>query len=176
MEKITNYILIPIAVIVGMWLLYMTFFPHKIECSIDSIKWERIIYIEDLITYYEDDWNLPTGARLKYTQKERHHYDDDKEKWVYKTRYYYEIDRWTTVQQYESSGNDKNCYWNQNYTLSGKRRDTKRSENYNLIFSNGKHTYTENVKYDEFINCNTKEKYVITTSNFGIVYKSQIID
>lgn len=172
----TEIILRIVGVSFAIWLIYMTFFPHKIECNVQSINWDRTIYIEELITYHEDGWSLPSDARLKYSKRERHHYDDEDEKWVYKTRYYYDIDRWTVVRQYESSGNDKECYWNDNYILRNKERDIKRDEKYKITFVGEDDTYVENVNYEDYVNFNLKEKYIVTTSNFGIVYGSKIID
>lgn len=176
MTEKTEYILIVIGSLLVIWILYMGFFPHKKECCIQSINWERTIYIEDLVTYYEEDWNLPYGARLIKSKRERHHYDDNDEKWIYKTRYYYEIDRWTTVRKFYASGNDKECYWNEDYTLNGNERDITRKENYNIVFGDGKDTYSENVNYEDYININLKERYIVIASNWGIVYSTQIID
>lgn len=50
--------------------LIFLFTPKTVEGSVESFSWERTIDIEELKTFDESDWTLPSGARLKYSQTE----------------------------------------------------------------------------------------------------------
>ncbi len=50
--------------------------PKEKELTITNLSWERNIEIEEYKTVNENDWYLPTGGRLHYTNREIHHYED----------------------------------------------------------------------------------------------------
>ncbi len=90
---------------------------------------------------------------------------------VYDTKYYYEIDKWVkTGEEYPSQGEDKNPYWNENYTLSDKERDTSRAEAYYVEYDNG-----ESVKkwYNEWLETELGDKVQRKTCLLGIVYQEE---
>lgn len=66
---------IALAVIALISTLLWLFVPHKSSVDIVDKEWARRISIEHYITVNEDDWSIPTGGRLRYTQQEIHHYD-----------------------------------------------------------------------------------------------------
>ena len=78
---------------------------------------------------------------------------------VYGTKYYYEIDRWFFEYASESSGDDKNPYWNENYTLKNRERDINRSEKYTIRFDNGD---AEDCSYEKWQNVELGNEVVIT--------------
>lgn len=92
---------------------------------------------------------------------------------VYATRYYYEIEKWFYVQDYTSSGLDQNAYWNTNYTLKSNERDTKRSEKYYIYYSDNTSNATS---YNEWMNCNKGDGFIITKNRLGIIYSKEPIN
>lgn len=78
---------------------------------------------------------------------------------VYDTKYYYEIDRWFFEYASESSGNDKDPYWNENYTLKNRERDTSRSETYTIHFDNGEE---KDCSYEKWQTTELGDKVVLT--------------
>lgn len=76
---------------------------------------------------------------------------------VYATKYYYDIDKWfDSGRDYPSSGTDKNPYWNTDYTLAEKERDTDRTEKYTVFYDNGK---SDDLKLDDWLNRNVGDQY-----------------
>ncbi len=53
---------------------------------------------------------------------------------IYQTKYYYDIDRWVAVRQYETKGSDHDPYWSREYTLKDNQRDISREEVYYTIY------------------------------------------
>ena len=88
---------------------------------------------------------------------------------VYDTRYYYEIDRWVNKEDYPSSGNDQDPYWNEDYTLEEKERDTKRAEEYFVHFDDGTE---DELQYSEWIETSIGDGYLLTRNRLGMTYKS----
>lgn len=93
---------------------------------------------------------------------------------VYETKYYYEIERWFFEYASESSGIDKEPYWNENYTLKNQERDTDRSEKYTIYFDNGD---AEDCSYEKWQNADVGDEVIITRCRLWI-YKidSQLED
>lgn len=50
--------------------LIFLFIPKTVEGTVEDFSWERTIAIEELKTFNESDWSLPSGARLQYSQTE----------------------------------------------------------------------------------------------------------
>ena len=86
---------------------------------------------------------------------------------IYATRYYYEIDKWFDVHNYDSNGSNKEPYWNTNYDLTSNQRDSKRWELYTIHYNDGT---IKNTSYDEWMNTNIGDEYVLTRCRLGIVY------
>ncbi len=49
--------------------------PIEKQITIDNVQWTRSINIEELRTYNESGWSLPSNARLSYTREEIRSYD-----------------------------------------------------------------------------------------------------
>ena len=76
---------------------------------------------------------------------------------VYATKYYYDIDKWfDSGRDYPSSGTDQNPYWNTDYTLAEKERDTDRTEKYTVFYDNGK---SDDLKLDDWLKRNVGDQY-----------------
>lgn len=118
-------------------------------------------------TFTEHEHKTPVYKTEYYTEtKQKPVYREDP---VYDTKYYYEIERWFPIEHYSSSGEDKNPYWNEDYTLKEKERDTARSEKYKIHYDNGDLRQTS---YEEWINTDYGDMVIITKNRLGIVYKS----
>jgi hypothetical protein len=117
---------IVIAFCVIIWFFWFMFFRTvEHDASIGQMRWERQIEIEQFRTIQDRDWRgqEPDDARIYDERREIHHYDRvldhyrpefyncgtyDKpqtcyrqvavyrDEPVYRTRYYYEVDRWVT--------------------------------------------------------------------------------
>lgn len=78
------------ALIVGLVFLFM---PKELTLTVTDIRWERNIDIEEYRTVEENNWYIPEGGRLLYTNREIHHWDkvfdhyETKERQVPKQRY-----------------------------------------------------------------------------------------
>jgi len=59
-----------LGVVAFIWLLVLLFTPKVETINVLGFSWERNIEIEEIQTFEEDDWDLPYGARLLYTQEE----------------------------------------------------------------------------------------------------------
>ena len=62
------------------------FVPITRHTQIESFKWDRSIGIEVYNNYNEDDWYLPSGANLHYTNEEIHHYEQVLDHYETRTR------------------------------------------------------------------------------------------
>ena len=49
--------------------------PSIKEVTVQGFKWEKSIAVEEQHIYTDDDWNLPSNARLLYTKKELKGYE-----------------------------------------------------------------------------------------------------
>lgn len=86
---------------------------------------------------------------------------------IFDTLYHYEIERWVNGESYPSSGQDKEPYWNENYTLKENERDTLRCENYIIHYENGDEL---SKSFEEWNNTNIGDKIELTKNRLGIVY------
>lgn len=92
---------------------------------------------------------------------------------VYDTKYYYEIERWFPIEEYETSGNDKKPYWSSDYTLKGNERDTNRSESYYVLFDSNR---VQKLSYGDWLKCDIGDTYTIVKSLLGITYKVEKVN
>ena len=219
--------LIPIAAIL---LLAILFWPHTTAESITGFEWQREVTVEELRTFSESGWSLPTGARQTgqrrelygyqdvldhyerdYVTKSREvfdHYDTSYEytdngngtfsehavntpvyrteyyqeevqtpvyrkEPVYQMKYYYDIDRWISLQTYETSGKDHDPYWSTAYELAENQRDDQmRVEAYYTIFND---EIREKTPYAEWQEQAIGDGIYVTKCLLGIEYsrKSQ---
>lgn len=86
---------------------------------------------------------------------------------VYDTKYYYEIERWFDVKDYESSGYDQSPYWNEDYVLESNERDTKRSEKYYVYYDDES---SDRLDYEEWLSTNIGDGFLVTYNRLGITY------
>ena len=86
---------------------------------------------------------------------------------IYKTKYYYEIDRWEHDYSSYSSGSNKEPYWNENFTLNSDERVSGRTENYIIHYSNGD---VKDSNYNEWMLTELGDTVTITKCRLGIVY------
>ena len=87
---------------------------------------------------------------------------------VLRTKYYYEIDKWEHDYSSKASGNDKNPYWNENFTLNSDERIGSKTENYTINYTNGD---TKDCNYNEWMQTDLGDRVIITKCKLGIVYK-----
>lgn len=85
----------------------------------------------------------------------------------YETKYYYDIDRWVDLDTYETSGDDHEPYWSDDYTLEENQRDTKRSEAYYTIYGDADIQKTD---YDKWITQEIGDGIYVTKNTIGIEY------
>lgn len=128
-------------------------------------------------TSYSDNGNGTFSEHTYQTPIYRTEYYDEtyqeavyRDEPVYKTKYYYDIDRWTVIYKYPSKEEDKTPYWNTDYILKDKQRDTKRTETYNIIYVSKKKKYEYSVDYETWEKSNIGDSVLITKCLFGIVY------
>ncbi len=93
-----------IAVVAGIVYACM---PKEITLDVTEVSWVRSIDIEEYKTVREDDWSVPPGGRIAYTQQEIHHYDSVLDHYDTITEQKSEtyISGYTTVTEYVDLGN-----------------------------------------------------------------------
>lgn len=125
-------------------------------------------------TFTEHTYQTPVYKTEYYTETYQEPVYRDEP--VYKTKYYYEIDRWTVINEYPSSGNDKEPYWNTDYVLNKKQRDSNRKETYKITYTSEKDTYELPTDYETWKSAKEGDYVIITKCLFGIVYnRSELI-
>lgn len=67
-------------------LLAWLFIPIEHQMTIEGFSWQRSIAVEELRTFDESGWSLPTNARLQYTRSELHHNEKVVDHYATKTR------------------------------------------------------------------------------------------
>ena len=85
----------------------------------------------------------------------------------YETKYYYEIDRWVSVQEYKTSGEDHDPYWSTSYTLAKNQRDTERSEEYYTIYNEND---VQRVSHEKWESQDLGDGIYVTRCRLGIEY------
>lgn len=85
--KIALPLLLAVAVIISV-VAFVSWFntPVEKQLTVDSVSWTRSIDIEELRTYNESGWSLPSDARLSYTRREIRTYRDVLDHYETKTR------------------------------------------------------------------------------------------
>lgn len=91
-----------ISIILG---LFALFSPKYVDATVSAMNWERNIDIEEYRTVKENDWTLPSGGRLLYTQSEIRSYNTVLDHYETKTR---------TVTEQVLDGYDTNTYYTDN--------------------------------------------------------------
>ena len=90
---------------------------------------------------------------------------------VYQTKYYYDIDRWTTLDTYETSGKDHDAKWSDAYTLADNQRDSMRTELYYTIYDN---TTKRRVEYSEWEGQEIGDGVYVTKNILGMEYSRKV--
>lgn len=222
------------AIVLVALLCGILFFPYQDTETVTGFSWKRTISVEELKTFHESGWSLPSGARqtdtkielygyqpvldhyeTKYRTVSQQVYDGEevhttysdngngtftehtyttpkyrteyvqesyqdpvyRQEPIYQTKYYYDIDRWTVIDKYTSSGDDQNPYWNEKYTLAEKQRDTSRAETYTVWYINKKgKEFSRDLPYKEWEDIRVGYQYATTKCLLGITYKSESIN
>lgn len=204
--------------------LISLFLPKEKELKVTEMSWERNIEIERYQTVFENDWHLPTGARLRYTREEFSHYDqvidhyetktktvtkerfshydistytrdlgngyfeeeeiktpvyetyNDTETYqepvykdvaIYKTKYYYDIDKWLFERNVKTTGQDKNPYWGET-NLAEDERVSDKTEMYKIKGINEKEKEENvNLSYDQWEEIEKGQTLKFKVSIFG---------
>lgn len=232
-DFVTAHITAMLAIVLTVLLWGILFFPYQDTETVTGFSWKRTISIEELKTFHESGWSLPSGARQTDTKIELYgyepvldHYETKyrtvpqtvydgeevhttysdngngtftehtyttpkyrteyvqesyqdpvyRQEPIYQTKYYYDIDRWTVIDKYTSSGNDQNPYWNEKYTLAEKQRDTLRKETYTLQYVNKKgKEFSRDLSYKEWKDIRVGYQYATTKCLLGITYNKESI-
>ena len=64
-------VLLTFLIIFFVWL----FTPIEHTATVQGFEWNRGIAVETFTRYDESDWTVPSGAKVKYTKEEIHHYE-----------------------------------------------------------------------------------------------------
>ena len=211
-------------------LLAFLLWPQTFSEAITGFEWHRNVTVEELKTFSESGWTLPSGARQTssnvefygYRQVLDHyetvyetrtrrvidHYDVSytytdngngtftenevktpvyttetyeepvrspvyRNEPVYQTKYYYEIDRWISLKDYPTSGDDHEPFWSDEYTLRNNQRDTLRTEEYYTIYTdtiNGQSSERKKTEYEDWEKQALGDGFYVTKCRLGIEY------
>jgi hypothetical protein len=114
---------VALAVVIAVVVLVMSHFarPRELNVVIERLVWERTINVEKYKTVQENAWYLPSGGRLLYAQEELHHMNTATlflggkmgfaATPAYRTRYYYEIERWAFERAITTGGVNDTPFW-----------------------------------------------------------------
>ncbi len=164
---------------------------------VEAVGWERSIAIEQLGPVEYETWRdeLPTGAELGACSQKTHHTQDDPapnakeicgtpytvdtgtghgevvqdcQYEVYQDWCRYTVDEWKLVDTVKLSGNDYNPKWPANLSLSSKRREGKRTEDYEIIFDADGKRYTYSTgNIDRFNQAKIGSEWILTINQLG---------
>lgn len=151
---------------------YVTVLDHYE--TVNETKTRQVLDHYDTTYTYQDNGNgtfsevaNQTPVYRTETYTESHQEPVYRQDPVYATKYYYEIERWFDEDTYVSSGQDKEPYWNESYTLKENERDTKRSETYYIYFDDG---CKESTGYEEWIDTEYGDGFVLKQNRLGMTY------
>lgn len=144
------------------------------ETKTREIKRERIVGYDTYYTYTD----LGNG----YAEEEEHeipkyetYYETEEYKEpvyvqvpVYKTKYYYDIDKWVYERSIKTSGSDKSPYWGE-FTLKSKEKEASRSENFKVegILKEKRETDTYTISYEDWKKINVGDNIILKVPFLG---------
>lgn len=122
---------------------YEQVFDHY-ETKTREVSKERIIGYEEYVSGYRDLGNgyfeeITSSRPIYETYYETETYDEPvyRDEAVYRTKYYYEIDKWLYERSVKTSGKDKTPYWGE-VKLSSDERISAQRETYSILGFNKK--------------------------------------
>ena len=122
---------------------YENVFDHY-ETKSRTVTKQRLVGYEEYVVGYRDLGNgyseEITNKRPVYeTYTDTEYYEEPvyKKVPIYKTKYYYEIDKWLYDRSLRTSGKDKEPYWEETNSLTSKERESGRTEKYYIIGFDG---------------------------------------
>ena len=114
------------------------------ETKSRTVTKQRLVGYEEYVVGYRDLGNgyseEITNKRPVYeTYTDTEYYEEPvyKKVPIYKTKYYYEIDKWLYDRSLRTSGKDKEPYWEETNSLTSKERESGRTEKYYIIGFDG---------------------------------------
>lgn len=175
-------IILVLLVLVGSFIVAI---PVTFKGTVTDYRWENTINVDRYTLCSESDWNLPEGATLVRTQEEIHHYQYQTihvgkttttiSHPVYKTKYYYTIYRWVTVDHLVTGAHDRNLYWAETELpttvtdpVEGALMQGKRcSACYVTVLDKNGNKYEEAIPYEDWIeyDVNSSIAYKTTLAN-----------
>lgn len=120
--------------------------PVTSEGTVQTVSWDRVIYVQKLVTVKESGWKVPKGGRVydtnwefkKFIDVPSGKYQNDvtkyKQEAQYATKYYYEIDKWQNDRTVwtnaisDKIGNIVGPYWGEVGELSDDERIGRQEE------------------------------------------------
>lgn len=131
--------------------------PVTSEGTVQTVSWDRVVYVQKLVTVKESGWEVPKGGRVYDTNwefkkfidvpsgKDQNGVTKYKQEAQYATKYYYEIDKWQndrlvrTNAISDKSGNIVGPYWGEVGELEdGKERIGSTREAYYICIVDNK--------------------------------------
>lgn len=217
-------ILITLAIILAISGIVYLFIPKEKELTVQSFSWVRNIEIERYQTVNENDWVLPTNARLHYTRSEIHSYQNVIDHYetktrevakqrvagyeeyvtghrdlgngyfeeitssrpvyetyyetetysepvyrkepIYKTKYYYEIDKWLYERTVTTRDNNQDPCWGKENLKSDERVSNKKQSYFINGIDKKEKVHTIELSYDDWGSLNIGQKVKLKIS-FG---------
>lgn len=152
---------------------YEEVFDHY-ETYSKEVKKERLVGYEDYVVGYQDLGNgyfeeIIDQRPVYETYYETEDYTEAvyRDEPIYKTKYYYEIERWVYERSVKTSGADKNPYWGE-LNLNSDERESSRTEYYYIAYINEKGKKKElSLKYEQWKELEVGDTVKIKKSLFG---------
>lgn len=90
----------------AIFLMIQLVIPKPETITVTGFAWESYVDVERYETVTENDWTVPSGGRLLYTQEEIHHYDEVFSHYEQETRTYTEqvLSGYDTYYTYSDNG------------------------------------------------------------------------
>ena len=145
--------------------------------TVYETKTRQVLDHYDTSTSYRDNGN-GTFSESKHqtpvyrteTYQESHQEPVYRQEPVYAWKYYYDIERWFDVKDYQTFGNNQSAYWSDAYVLKEKQRDSERKEQYWTLYDDSSKT---KMKYEQWKKLKKGDKITQTRCLFGIVYSQE---
>lgn len=128
----------------------------------------RVVGHRDLGNGYFEEITEQVPVYVTYYETE--HYQDPvyRNQPIYKTKYYYEIDKWLHDRYLTTSGYDKSPYWADTSDLGSDERTSTYEEEYYILYTDKKGNTKEiSMSYDEWSDMMVGDTITIKVSIFG---------
>jgi hypothetical protein len=123
--------------------------------------------VRDLGNGYFEEITVQEPVYETYTEMETYQEPVYSDRAVYRTKYYYEIDKWLYERSVTTRGQDKNPYWGEVVLNKDERTSTRSEEYYVMGIDKEEKEHKISLSYNQWEHINVGEKRKFKVSIFG---------